>query len=295
APPRPARAARRDAGRFALFPVGGERGGRRLPQAGALRAGGPPPLPHRQAPVRRPGPPARELHPPRDLRRQRRQRDQRRELGEGARGSAQPGGLRLPAADRSGQPRRGSCALTGSPSLGSRYPRIGARHVTGVAAVGMAPLVFQAVAGECVKAALAEGSGTGLAEGGPNREQAPLGKELSMNRASPLLKATALLLALGLTTAGAQAAELKIETRANRSFADVGESGSTFDVSADISVLVTKAGRPVSGLGASVPFDGSEISLPAGWTLESSFLAPFGPLGIGCVFSPTSFPNRRNG
>src|SRR5262249_18424992 len=97
------------------------------------------------------------------------------------------------------------------------------------------------------------------------------------------------------TTVGAQAAEIKIETRANRSFADVGESGSSFDVSADISVLVTKAGRPVSGLGATVPFDGSEISLPAGWTLESSFLAPFGPLGIGCVFSPTSFQNRGTG
>jgi len=116
-----------------------------------------------------------------------------------------------------------------------------------------------------------------------------------MNRAFHLPQAAALWLVLGVATAGAQAAELKIETRANRSFADVGESGSSFDVSADISVLVTKAGRPVSGLGATVPSTGDEISLPPGWTLESSFLAPFGPVGIGCVFSPTSFQNRGNG
>jgi hypothetical protein len=86
-----------------------------------------------------------------------------------------------------------------------------------------------------------------------------------------------------------------IETRAHRFFADAGESGPAFDVSAMISVLVTRDGRPVTDLGASVPMSGGAIALPPEWTLQSSFVAPPGPLGIGCVFDATQFQNAGNG
>jgi hypothetical protein len=67
----------------------------------------------RQAVARLPGPPARELHSRRDVRRQRGERQQRRALVEGARGCAQPRGVRVPAADRSGEPDCRSSAIIG--------------------------------------------------------------------------------------------------------------------------------------------------------------------------------------
>jgi hypothetical protein len=86
-----------------------------------------------------------------------------------------------------------------------------------------------------------------------------------------------------------------VETRAHRFFADAGESGPTFDVSAMISVLVTRDGAPVSDLGASVPMSGGAIALPPAFTLRTSFVAPPGPLGIGCLLDPTAFTNHGNG
>jgi hypothetical protein len=93
----------------------------------------------------------------------------------------------------------------------------------------------------------------------------------------------------------AQALEVKVATAAHRLFADAGESGAGFAASAMITVVVTADGVPVSDLGASVPLGGSEIALPAGWQLRSSFVAPPGPVGIACAFSPTQFTNRGAG
>src|SRR5262245_9581839 len=100
--------------------------------------------------------------------------------------------------------------------------------------------------------------------------------------------------ALGIGTA-AHAVEMKIQTTGHRFFADVGESGGNFDASAVITVVVTHGGLAVADLGASVALNPAGISLPAGWTLNSSFVAPPGPLGLGCVFSPTEFTNRGGG
>lgn len=86
-----------------------------------------------------------------------------------------------------------------------------------------------------------------------------------------------------------------VETRAHRLFADAGESGPAFDVSAMISVLVTRDGAPVGDLGASVPMSGAAIALPPAFTLRTSFVAPPGPVGIGCVLDPTAFTNHGNG
>jgi hypothetical protein len=67
------------------------------------------------------GPQARELHARRDLRRQRRERPERRALGEGARRPVEPRRLRLPAADRAGEPGRGPDAdLLATPRRGHR-------------------------------------------------------------------------------------------------------------------------------------------------------------------------------
>ena len=89
--------------------------------------------------------------------------------------------------------------------------------------------------------------------------------------------------------------ELKIETKGHRYFADVGESGGDFQASAMISVLVTRDGVPVSTLGASIPLNPAGITLPPAWTLITSFTAPPGPLGLGCILSPTDFTNRGDG
>ena len=86
-----------------------------------------------------------------------------------------------------------------------------------------------------------------------------------------------------------------VETRAHRLFADAGESGPTFDVSAMISVLVTRDGLAVTDLGASVPMSGGAIALPPAFTLRTSFVAPPGPVGIGCTLDPTAFTNHGNG
>jgi hypothetical protein len=97
------------------------------------------------------------------------------------------------------------------------------------------------------------------------------------------------------TTAAAHAAVVKVETKAYRGFADAGESGATFDVSADISVLVTRDGVPVLGLGDAIPMNGSAITLPPAFRLQTSFVAPVGPLGIGCILDPIAFTNHGNG
>jgi hypothetical protein len=86
-----------------------------------------------------------------------------------------------------------------------------------------------------------------------------------------------------------------VETRAHRFFADAGESGPTFDVSAMISVLVTRDGAPVADLGASIPMSGGAITLPPAFTLRPSFVAPPGPVGIGCLLDATAFTNVGNG
>lgn len=100
---------------------------------------------------------------------------------------------------------------------------------------------------------------------------------------------------LSLAAGRAQAAEVKVVTTGHRFFADAGESGAGFAASAMITVLVTSEGLPVSNLGASIPLGIGEITLPAGWTLRTSFVAPPGPVGIGCLLSPTQFTNRGGG
>lgn len=118
---------------------------------------------------------------------------------------------------------------------------------------------------------------------------------ITFTRPAGWLRASLVLCAsLSLGTA-ARAAELKVQTTGHRFFADAGESGGTFDASAMITVVVTHVGQGVDGLGASIPLNPSGISLPAGWTLTSSFVAPPGPLGIGCVLSPTAFTNVGGG
>jgi len=94
----------------------------------------------------------------------------------------------------------------------------------------------------------------------------------------------------------ANAAALKVETKGHRFFADVGESGGDFSASAMLSVLVTREdGVPLPNLGASIPLDSAGITLPPGWNLASSFTAPPGPLGIGCILTPTQFTNFGGG
>ena len=88
---------------------------------------------------------------------------------------------------------------------------------------------------------------------------------------------------------------LKVETTGHRFFADVGESGGDFTASAMLSVLVTRDGVPVTNLGASIPLNENGVTLPPAWKLTSSFTAPPGPLGIGCILSPTDFTNRGDG
>ena len=69
-------------------------------------------LPDRQAVPRFPGPPARELHAGRDVRRPPGERRQRRALAQGADRPAEPRRVRVPAADRAGEPGSGSVALS---------------------------------------------------------------------------------------------------------------------------------------------------------------------------------------
>jgi hypothetical protein len=93
----------------------------------------------------------------------------------------------------------------------------------------------------------------------------------------------------------ADAAALKVETKGHRFFADVGESGGDFSASAMLTVLVTLNGVPQSNLGTSIPLNPAGIALPNGWRLLSGFTAPPGPLGIGCIVTPTAFTNHGGG
>ena len=67
---------------------------------------------------------ARELHARRDVRRQRGQRPQRRAVGQGARRPEEPRRVRVPAADRAGEPRRRSRSVA-RPPLEARVPNPG--------------------------------------------------------------------------------------------------------------------------------------------------------------------------
>src|SRR5262245_17073966 len=106
-----------------------------------------------------------------------------------------------------------------------------------------------------------------------------LRQENTMNSRRSLVPATLLACALGFLPGRADAVELKIETEGHRFFAETGESGGSFDVSAMLTVLVTLNGVPVSDLGASIPINAAGISLPPAWSLMMP-IGPPGPVGL---------------
>ncbi len=83
------------------------------------------------------------------------------------------------------------------------------------------------------------------------------------------------------------AAPLSVQTVADSSHAQAGESGADPAVAAVISVVVTtRRGEPVADLGSSVGNGTSAITLPAGWTLGTMHVTPG-----GCLLTPTFFLN----
>lgn len=89
----------------------------------------------------------------------------------------------------------------------------------------------------------------------------------------------------------AQAVPVSLQTEATASNAAVGESGAAIASSALIDVLVLDTnGRPVSNLATNVGNGTSAITLPSGWTLNTSIVPPG-----GCLMSPTQFSNQGNG
>jgi hypothetical protein len=106
--------------------------------------------------------------------------------------------------------------------------------------------------------------------------------------AGPLLAVAALAVA-----SPASAAPLAVETKANTSNAQAGESGANVAASALITVLVKNpaTGLPVANLGANVGNGTAAIALPAGWSLFTNAAVPPG----GSILTPTQFYNWGNG
>src|SRR5262249_52411242 len=84
-------------------------------------------LPHRPAVPRYAGPPAGEFPARRDARRPSGERQQRRALAEGAGRPVEPRGIRVPAADRAGQPGRGAGAVAALCAQFQKIPRMAQR------------------------------------------------------------------------------------------------------------------------------------------------------------------------
>ena len=100
--------------------------------------------------------------------------------------------------------------------------------------------------------------------------------------------------AVGLVmAASASAAPLTVQTFANQSNADPGDSGANIAASALISVLVTnpRNGLPMTNLGPNVGNGTAAITLPSGWALVNGFNVSPG----GCLMTPTEFVNQGNG